>query len=181
MNHLCTLQARLAITQDRLRRKILDNQLRLIGNATDCIKLKVNHSYDGDHISWDVMAANLIQVIFPPLRDVPFRRIKLKEGDTWELTSLVNEMDDGAQEHYIIQVPYRFSIDVGDLIFKVFLDEDQPMPIIIAIQVQELLGTFGGGKMIMQKCKCTIPTENFPQDVINSVKLMADRRIKVGF
>jgi hypothetical protein len=44
------------------------------------------------------------------------------------------------------------------------LDEVQKFPIIIPLQVQELLGTFGFMKIIMNKCQGTIPTAQMPQE-----------------
>lgn len=183
MGKLCTLQSRLARKQDLLRRKLIDNQLRLIGNISDCIRMTARQTYEGDNISWIVQSADVIQVVFPPLRDIPFRKIKRsKDQMSWELSSLIGAFEDDMQNTaYTVQIPYNFNINVGDLIFRIFLDDDQEFPIIVCIQVKELLGTFGGGQLIMQKMKCTIPTDNFPPKIVETIHQMAERRLKIRY
>jgi hypothetical protein len=62
------------------------------------------------------------------------------------------------------------------MIFRIFLDEAQKHPIIVVIQVTELLGTFGGHKMIMNKMTATIPTDILPDKIIETIRQMAIRR-----
>jgi hypothetical protein len=183
MNRLSTLQSRLGMKEDNLRRKLIDNQLRLIGFISDCIRLKARKTYEGDSTSWIVSAADVVQVVFPPLNDIPFRKIKReKDSLTWQLTSLIGAFEDDMQQKaYTVQIPYQFDVDVGDLIFRIFVDEAQQYPIILCIQITELLGTIGAQKLIMQQCKCTIPTENFPQEIVSTIQQMAERRLTIRY
>ena len=144
----------------------------------DCVRMRVKKTFEGDDMSWIVQKCDVISVVFPPLDDVPFRKVQVNpETRTWSLTSLISAFEDDAQEKfYSIQIPYEFDVNVDDLIFRIMLDEDQKYPIIIPMQIQELLGTFGGMKMIMQKCKSTIPTETFPDKIIETIHQMAIRR-----
>jgi hypothetical protein len=178
-----TVQARLAMIQDNIRRKLIDNQLYLISSPVDCIRIRRRKTYEGDDKSLIVEMADIISAVFPPLDDVPFRKVSVKEGThQWQLTSLIGAFEEDQQEKaYTLQIPYSFNINAGDLIFRIFLDEDQRYPIIVPIEVQELLGTFGGMKLIMQKCKSTIPTDDFPAEIVTTIQQMAERRLRIGY
>ena len=182
-SRVSTIQSRLAMVQDNLRRKLIDNNIYLISNPVDCIRMRLKKTYEGDVVSYLVEMCDVVSAVFPPLADVPYRKIDVDEKThIWQLTSLISAFEDDAQEKfYTLQVPFEFNINVGDLIFRIMLDEAQKYPIIIPIQVQELLGTFGGLKIIMNKCKATIPTDNFPQEIIQTIQQMAERRLKLGF
>jgi hypothetical protein len=167
-----------------MRRKLLDaTTLYNISDATDCIRLHVRRSYEGDAVSLICEKADVINAVFPPLTDVPFRRIKRdKDTRSWQLTSLVGSFEDGEQQkQYTIQTPYEFDVDVDDLIFRIFTDENQEANIIVILQVKELLGTFGHSRLILQKSGCVIATEAMPAEILETVQLMAERRSKLGF
>lgn len=175
---ISTIQSRHAMIADNLRRKLIDNNLFWISNPVDAIRLRARKTYEGDNKSWIIDDITVISAVFPPLEDVPYRKININpETQAWSLTSLVSAFEDDSQEKfYSLQIPYDFDINVGDLIFRILLDEAIKFPIIICMQVTELLGTFGGMKMIMNKCKCTIPTDKIPDDIIELVHQMALRR-----
>jgi hypothetical protein len=169
--------------QDNLRKKLLDNQLGLIGFLNDIIRVKYRKTYEGDNKSMIVEAADIIKCTFPPLTDVPIRKVVVDEQThLWKLTSLIGAFEEDQQEKaYTCQSPYHFNVNVGDLIFRIFVDEDQKFPIIVPLEVQELLGTFGGKKLIMQSFKATIPTFDFPDEVIETIRQMAERRLKINY
>jgi hypothetical protein len=183
MNKLSTLQSRLGMKNDNLRRKLIDNQLRLIGFISDCIRLKARKTYEGDSTSWIVSMTDVVQVVFPPLESVPFRKIKReKDSLIWQLSSLVGAFEDEMQQKaYTVKIPYNFDIDVDDLIFRIFIDEAQQYPIILALQIKEALGTIGAQKLIMQEYKAVIPTETFPPEVIEAIQQMAERRLMIRY
>jgi hypothetical protein len=154
-----------------------------ISDAIDCLRVKYRTTYEGDTTSYIVEKADIISAIFPPMEDVPFRKIKKAQGGTsWQLTSLISAFEDDSQDKfYSLQVPYEFDIDVGDMIFRIFLDEAQKFPIILALTVTELLGTFGHHMIIMQKCKSVIPTDSIPQEIVDCIQDMAVRRLKIRY
>jgi len=182
---ITSVQHRLAVAQHNVQRKLIDNNLYWISTIVDCIRCKVKKSYEGDAISYICEKADVIHAVFPNLKDVPYRKIKKDDGtETWQLTSLITAFDDDAKDtFYSIQVPYEFNVDVDDLLFRVFIDKQQDWPIVIMMQVTELLGTFSFQHMIMNKCKCVIPTEDhqFPQDILDTMWKMAERRHRLGF
>ena len=181
---LTTFQARLGMKQDSFKRKIIDrSNIFLVSSPIDCFLIKAKKTYEGDDISWIIKGTDVIPVVFPALNDIPFRKVHIdSETLEWSLTSLVDAFEDGQQEKaYTIQVPWEAKVDVGDLIIRVFLDEAQQVNAIIPMQVQELLGTFGQMKLIMQKCACTIPTDDLPPEIMACVREMSIRRSAVAY
>lgn len=181
---ICTLQARLARTQDRLRRKLIDEVvLRPISLPIDTIRMKTRVDYQGTEKGLIYEKADVIPVVFPALTKVPFRKIRVnEETNSWELTSLIESFSEGQQEEkYTCQVPYSCDVDKGDMFFRIFIDEDIACPIIIPIMVTELLGTFGSQRLIMQEVNCTIPTFDIPQEVVDVIHEMATRRLRIGY
>lgn len=179
-----TLQSRLAMKQDNLRRKLIDRvNLNLISSPVDAFLIRRKKTYEGDDSSWIITGTDVIPVVFPALEDVPFKRVKIDETtQEWQLTSLVDAFEDGMQDKlYTIQVPYECNLDVGDLIIRVFLDEQQKVNAVVPMMIENLLGTFGQMKMIMQKCACTIPTEEFPTEIVDTVKQMVERRATIAY
>jgi hypothetical protein len=181
---LSSFQSRLAMKQDSFKRKVIDrSNIFLISSPVDCFLLKAKKTYEGDDISWIVKGVDVIPCVFPALEDVPFRKVQVDENTLeWSLTSLIDASEDGQQDKmYTLQVPYEAKVDVGDLIIRVFLDEAQKVNAIVPMQVQEPLGTFGGMKLIMQKFACTIPTDNFPPEIIECIREMSMRRSAIAY
>jgi hypothetical protein len=178
-----SLQHRLAMKQDSLKKKLIDNSMGLIGMLNDAIRVKYRKTYEGDNKSMIVDKVDIIKCVFPPLTDVPIRKVKVDEfTHKWQLTSLISSFEEDQQEKsYTCQVPYHFQINVGDLLFRIFVDEDIKYPSIVPMEIQEILATFGGKKMIMQSFKATIPTFDFPEEIVNVIQQMAERRLKIGY
>jgi len=184
MIHLRTFQARLAMPQDRLRRAVLDNNISLISTPVDCIRLRARQNREGDDTSWICERADVISIAFPPLEKVPIRRIR-RDKDTrrYQLTSLVSSFEDGEQEKYFTCTsPQAHDVDVKDLIVRVMMDDDvDDSPTVFLLQVAELLGTFGGREVIQQHFNCTIPTDNPPPEIVETIMQMIRRRRAIGW
>jgi hypothetical protein len=178
-----TVQQRLGAVQDNLRIKLLDDTQFLIGDATDIIRIKTRKTYEGDDISYICERADVINAVFPPMTDVPFRKLR-REGRAggYQLTSLVAAFEDGEQQkNYTIQVPITNDIDVGDLLFRITDVGRAEYSIVLVLQVSELLGTFGHSHIILHKCGCTIPTDNVPQEIVETMVKIAKRRGYLGW
>ena len=176
---ISTFQSRLGMVQDNLRRKLIDGtNLYWISAPVDCVRMRERKNFEGDSMSWIVDMCDVVSAVFPPLTDVPYRKVNVDpETRVWSLTSLITAFEDDAKDKfYTLQVPFEHDINVGDMLFRIMLDEAQKYPIIIPIKVQELLGTFGMLKMIMQKCTATIPTDQFPDEIVQTIQQMAERR-----
>jgi hypothetical protein len=168
---------------DSMRIKLLDNLQYQIADATDCVRMKTRKTYEGDDISWICERADVVNLIFPPMTDIPVRKIR-KDGRAsgYQITSLVSAMDDGEQvKLYTVQVPINSDIDVGDLIFRIVDVGRSDFALVTMLQVSELLGTFGHSHIIMQKVNMTIPTETPPTEIIDTMVQVAQRRQMLGF
>lgn len=177
-----TWQQRLAMKQDRIKRKIIDLQISHEGSPTDCIRIRLNKNDEGDILSRVIELADVIPVIFPPLNDVPYRRLGKTLDGPWQLDSLVDAAEEDAKQNYEIIVPHSIYLRPDDLIIRVMLDDDTPdYPLIICLQVLESLGTFGGAMLIKSKYKTNLYNGTLSQDVLKIVSNMAERRLKLGY
>ena len=181
---ISTFQSRLAQKQDSFKRKVIDNvNLRNVSSPIDCILCKMKKDYRGDDVFAQIKSIDVIRAVFPAQTNIPFRRIELnEETKQWQMTSPIEAFEKGKQEaNYTVQVPWNFPIDKDDLIFRIYIDEEITNPIVVILQVQELVGDFGGLKMIMQKAMCTIPTFEIPPELLTTMYEMAQRRVAIAF
>jgi hypothetical protein len=157
--------------------------LGLIGFLNDAIRVKYRKTYEGDNKSIIVEEVDIIKAVFPPLEDVPIRKVMVDEKThKWQLTSLIGAFEEDQQEKaYTLQIPYHFKINVGDLLFRIMVDEEVKFNSIIPLEIQEMLGTLGGKKLIMIKAKCTIPTFDFPQEIVDVIEEMSKRRTALNY
>ena len=175
-------QQRLAMKQDHIKRKIIDLQIEHEGAPTDCIRMRLKKNDEGDIISRVIELADVIPVIFPPLKDVPYRRVGKSVDGPWEITALPTAADEGSKENYEIIVPHGVYLRPDDLIIRVMLDEDTPdQPMILCLQVLESLGTFGGSMLIMSKYKTNLYNEQLSQNTLKIIASMAERRLVLGY
>ena len=181
---ISTFQSRLAQKQDSFKRKVIDNvNLRNVSSPIDCILCKMQKDYRGDDMLASIKSIDIIRAVFPAQVNIPFRRISLNdETKKWEMTSPIEAFEEGKQEAcYTVQGPWNYPIDKDDYIFRIYVDEDITDPIIVTLQVKELVGDFGGLKMIMQKALCTIPTVALPPEMITTIYEMGKRRTAIGY
>lgn len=172
-------QSRLAEKQELLKRKLLDNGTEMAGQATDCIHIKLKRDKEGDKISHIVERADVISVVFPPLVDVPIRKIKSEFSNVWQINSLVQSSEDN--NFYELEIPFSDNVDMDDLIVRVFVDPSTKRPTILALAVTETLGTFGIQMLLKLKYKCTLYTDPLPEKLLNTISQIAERRLKLKF
>lgn len=177
-----TYQARLQKFHDHIARRLLDNATRRIGNPTDCIRIRVTKNREGDVTSRIIEKADVISVVFPPLKDIPYRRLsKNKSTNRYELISLVNAASEQNKENYTITVPHSAAVIPGDLIIRIMLDEEVDSPIVICMEVTEALGTFGGQMIIQSKYNCTLYNQDLDENTLAVIAEMAKRRLELKF
>lgn len=175
-------QARLAMKQDRIKRKIIDLQIEHEGVPTDCIRIRLKKDDEGDIQTRTIEMADVIPVVFPPLTDVPYRRLGPKLDGGWEITSLPDAAGEEAKKFYEIVVPHTAYLRPDDLIIRVMLDDDAPdHPVILALQVLESTGDFGGSMLIKSKYKTNLYNEDLSQNTLAIIAAMAERRLKLGY
>ena len=187
---------------DKLRRKLVDNQIGLTGQAVDCIRVQNKKTRTGDIETRIVEDADVVSVILPILKDVPFRRLR-KDGTGIRLDTLPTAMD---LFPFQILTPHKNKIYIGDLIFRILKDQDDDTyyddyvlgdgstdmldgihdpnlaaPIIQVLEVKEALGTFGVESMIWAKFNCTYNDQELPTEMLETVVDLANRRLRLGW
>lgn len=176
-----TWQARLAMKQDIIRRKIQDNSISNAGVPIDCIRIKLKKNDEGDIVSRIIEKADVVSIVFPPLKDIPYRRLAGDLEHGYTLTSLVNSAAEDQAQNYEIYAPHNEVLTEDDLIIRIFQDPDTPMPIIVCLQVLEPLGTFGGAMLIGSKYKTNLYNENLNAETLHTIAEMAKRRLSLKF
>jgi hypothetical protein len=173
-----SFQNRLDIVHSRLARRIIDNRLSLEGSATDVLLVKTTRNKEGDPLSYVVKDHLVVPVVWPPMQGIPYRSLK---NGSLTVTSLVNEFDESENKNYEVTVPQKYHVEVDNLMFKVFLDDDYEYPAVVGLQVVETLGDFTLNMLVSQKCKCVLYTETLPQELIDIISEMAERRMSIGY
>jgi hypothetical protein len=180
----------------------VDNLISLTGQAADCIRVSFKRTRTGDIETRIVEAADVVSVIFPILKDVPYRRLT-KTG-----SGIVIETLPTATELFPLQlmVSHENNIYKDDLIFRLFRDvselkykpdyllkdpstmdmmdgtaETDVRPIVLVLQVKEPLGTFGVESMVWSKFNCTYSDEPLPQEMLDTVVELSNRRLHLGW
>ena len=175
-------QARLAMKQDIIRRKILDLGISHEGSPTDCIRLRIKRNDEGDPLSNVIEKADVVSIVFPPLKDVPYRRLTKTGTNAYKLTSLVNSHEDTDGETYDISAPHSAVILPDDLIIRIMLDPDTPdLPIVLALSVDEALGTFGGQMLISSRYKVSLYNGDLSENTLAIIVEMAKRRLIINY
>lgn len=175
-----SFQQRLAMKHDLMRRKLIDNTISLTGDATDCIRIKSIKNDEGDKTSRIIQDVDIISVIFPVLKDIPYRNLK-KESNGYTITSLVSSAEKDFVTNYIINTPHYNKIDVEDLIVRVLQDPEVNYPIVYALEVIENLGTFGGQMLIQHSFNTCLYNQELPQEIVDAIADVAVRRLHIGF
>jgi hypothetical protein len=174
-----TFQSRMGKYQDALRRKIIDNNISLSGQASDCIRIRIKRTRQGDIKSRVVEEADVISVIFPPIKDAPFRRMTLSKDVTkLEMETLPAVMDLFPIEIVSTQIDKIYK---DDLIFRVLQEPDIPNPMVLALQVVEPKGTWGVRSMIYAKYDCTYYQEQLSQEILEIIAATTLRRTTLGW
>lgn len=176
-----TYQDRLAQKLDIKKRKLIDLAINHAGSATDAIRIRLTKNDEGDITSRIIEKADVIHVIFPPMIDIPYRRLSSKEGASYEIISPIAAADDESVKNYEIYTTHNSVLRPDDLIIRIMQDPEVDNPIIICLQVLEALGTFGGTMLIRHKYKTNLYNEKLPDEVINVIYEMVKRRIVLGY
>lgn len=177
-----TWQARLQMKHDIIKRKCMDNLIEHEGNPTDCIRIRVKKNDEGDITDRVIEKADIVHIVFPPLKDVPYRRLyKNERTKKLEITSLPATGEPEANEDFTIIAPHKEFLLNHDLIIRVMLDPDIETPIILALEITEPLGTFGGSMLIQSKFKCCLYNETLSEQTLDIIAEMAKRRLNLNF
>ena len=106
-----------------------------------------------------------------------------KDGENgYKITSLVESAtDEKTAEIYKVGCTHNSMINVGDVLIRVFIDDDMKEPIVLALKVSEITGDFGTYMLINQQCICALETEDFDKKTLDIIGKMAERRLNLNF
>ena len=89
-----TFQARMGSRLDVIKRKVIDNSIRIASNPTDMIRVKsVRDGRSGDLISRTVTVSEVLPVILPEMQDIPLRRFITEDDKSISIPSLYSIKD----------------------------------------------------------------------------------------
>ena len=164
--------------QDKLKRKLIDNAISLMGVPTDCVQVRTKKSKVGDVQTRIVEEAKVLPFVFPPMVDVPFRRMIKGTSKTWKMESLP-----AADELFPIEImtTHYGEVYIDDLIFRVILEPDVENPLVLCLQVVEMKGTFGAQSLLYGKLGCVYYNQALPSEVLETIDAVARRRQALGW
>ena len=159
-------QSRLLTKHDAIKQKLLDNSLSHTGHPSDIVTRTVGR-------------ADIIQVVFPPLKEVPVRRLYDDNG-MWAITPLASTGKD-ANKDYIVSCPHAQALDEDDLLFRVFVDPEVKRPFVFGLRVVEEVADIGQNSLLTHKYNCVPYEESLPQEMLQMIADIAVRRMNVKF
>jgi len=163
-------QSKLSAKLNNISRKSFDNKVRLTGVATDTIKISLKTNSMGDILSRTVEDLDVINVVFPPMKDMPLKVI------TTNSISVLAPYAFEEGQALIVTVPSFAKIDQDDLLIKFYENTDGGDPYICIYQVKEMLGTFGGRSLISNKYKLSFYDGVLPDKILSWALEMCNRR-----
>jgi len=170
-----TFQARLTSRLNSLHRKLADNAISWMGVSTDCIRITLKKDNVGDIVSRTVDGLDVVEVIFPNIIDVPMWRFISSDGTVEKRATVINDPE-SPLEPFECYAPATSKIDQDDLLIKFFDNPANENPLVIVLQVKDVLGSFGQRSILFMKLKATYYDGNLPEFIVNSVLDMATRR-----
>ena len=169
-------QSRLISKLNTISQKLVDNAIENSGLLTDLIRIKATVSKQGDIQTRTIEGIDVISMIFPSITDLPFWRFI--NGGVPRPAEVTSESSTSGEKNELFEcyVPLSISIDQHDLLLKYFDSGNQDVPWILILQVKDLLGTYGGRKLIWRKVHLTFYDEALPQPLLDFCTQMAQRR-----
>jgi hypothetical protein len=183
-----TWQARLQAKMNILSQKLLDNAITLAGVSTDVIFIRQNLNNVSDPVSITVDDIDVINIMFPGLKDIPMRRFLFQDNQQFYVAN------DGAEDEiqpFECYIETKYRVDQGSIILK-FFDNPQgstpngttpstEKPWVLPLKISEILGTFGGRSMVYQKCLLVYQDHQIPDQILTWALQLAQRRQILGW
>lgn len=169
-----TFQARLSSRLNHLTQKLSDNAIKWMGVTSDVIRLTVKRDNLLDPISRTVTGVDVIEIMFPNLIDIPMWRFT--DNGVSRISNAVQDATESTFEPFICYAPIDSKVDQDDLLVKFFDNPAGDEPMVIVLQVKDVLGTFGQRSIIYMKLKVTYADGPLPPAIVNATLEMARRR-----
>ena len=169
-------QSRLGAKADKLRRKLFNNSVSLTGSVIDFIGIRLKKTKQGDIASRTIERVGILEVVFPPMVDIPMRRVINDAGNLYLNSLSVEEV-----KPIEVQVPSKYVLDQDDLLFWVLQDEDVDRPLVLALEVKDTKYTIGSHSTLWKKYICTIYDQQLPAEVLSLITDAQERRVILGW
>ena len=155
-----------------MSQKLADNAVSLLGDLTDVIRIRLNKNRVGDVNSKIVDDIDVAEIIFPAFKDIPMWRFTSDGG----LSAQSVDIHDGNIEPMIGYAPVKSGISQGDIIIKFFENPLNDKPLVLILQIKDMLGTFGQRSIICQKVQITYYDEQLEPEIWQWCMSAANRR-----
>lgn len=172
-------QAKLGRKLDNINRKVMDNNIRLSGQPTDMLRIKVNRDpISNDLVSRTIISTEIIPVIFPNMEKVPLRRLT-RDGELEVLVPNLYQFYD--DQYWTLYTPAEIRLDEDDLLLRLIYDPYSDEPNVISLQVKEINSIIGYNSIIWFEVQCTLYDESLPTEIIEIIKKANIKRDQLGW
>lgn len=174
-----TFQARMGSRLDIIKRKLVDNSIRLSSNPTDMIRVKsVRDARSGDLVSRTITTSEILPVILPQMENIPLRRFIAEDNKSIVIPSLYSINDKAYFDLYCAQ---ECHLDIDDLLFRIIKDPTSDIPYVMCLQVKDILSTISYGSILYSKYQVTFFDEELPRDIIDIIRKEGLKREELGW
>lgn len=172
-------QAKLGRKLDNINRKVMDNNIRLSGQPTDMLRIKVNRDpISNDLVSRTIISTEIIPVIFPNMEKVPLRRLT-RDGELEVLVPNLYQFYD--DQYWTLYTPAEIRLDEDDLLLRLIYDPYSDEPNVVCMQVKESLAIVGYNSIVWLENHVTLYDEPLAPSIINIIIEANKKREKIGW
>lgn len=187
-------QGRLDKKLENQKIQLRDNLIRLTGTPEDILVISKKVDSNLTTKSTIVKAHIVTNVVFPPLKDVPVRKVKQDFGSGYVLTNIVSSYGEGSEQGsgqgnpqqdlttLTIQLPLESDIEKDNKIIKVFIQENKVNTIMV-FDVLEVLSSYSNNSPLTLSAKVALSTDPIDPEkkIYKMITTLADRRITAGY
>ena len=174
-----TFQARMGSRLDGIKRKVIDNSIRLASNPTDMIRVRtVRDERSRDLVSRTITESEVLPVILPEMQDIPLRRFIAEDDKSILIPSLYSIKD---KAYFDLYCALECDLDIDDLLFRIIKDPGSDIPYIMCLQVKDVLSTISYSSILYSKYQVTFFDEALPSEIINIIRQESLKREKLGW
>lgn len=174
-----TYQGRMGVKLDKIKTKLLDNQLRLYSHPTDMIRIQATRDERSqDLISRTIQSAEVLPIILPVMKDIPLREFSQESNKSVLIPALYPIND---KSYFEIYTPLETQLDMDDLLFRIIYIANNVNPYCMCLQVKEILSTIAYSTVLYNKYNVTFYDEKIPTEIVELLKEAAIKRDKIGW
>lgn len=174
-----SFQARMGSRLDVIKRKVIDNSIRLASNPTDMIRVRtVRDERSRDLVSRTITVSEVLPVILPEMQDIPLRRFIAEDDKSILIPSLYSIKD---KAYFDLYCAMECDLNIDDLLFRIIKDPESDVPYIMCLQVKDILSTISYGSILYSKYQVTFFDEALPSEITNVIRQESLKRESLGW